>query len=97
MSILSACQTPRQQDGSLTHCFSLVAQQVSQTGGAKAALAAAVLAAAMTFGAPEPLMLPAHADEDAAATAFEKKQAAVERRKEIMIKACAPRRDRQIM
>ena len=49
-----------------------------------------MLAAAVSFGAPDPLMLAARADEEAGATAFEKRQAAVERRKEIMAKACAP-------
>ena len=67
--------------------------QFSQTGGAKAALAAAFLATAVSFGVPDPMLLSARADEEAGATAFEKRQAAVERRKEIMAKACALCRD----
>ena len=54
----------------------------------RAALAAAFLATVVSYAVPEPLLLSARADEAVAASAFGKQQAAVERRKEIMLKAC---------
>jgi len=54
------------------------------------ALSAAVLAAALALGAPQPAMLAARADDGEAAGAVDKRRLAVERRKEMLAQACVP-------
>ena len=63
--------------------------QRSEQHSLPAALSAALLAAALTLGAPRPAMLAARADAEAGVSPSEKRRLAVERRKEMLAKACA--------